>query len=202
MTILPSAYLPPVSYFTHLVGGECTINTGEHFIKRTIRNRAQIMTAQGVMDLTIPVKGANRMRQPLYDVEIDYSKRWQHQHWTAILSAYKSSPYFDHFAPYLEPMYRRETKFLVDFNESMMDHIFSLSRLPHDLRPRLIKDYVEPSISDLDLRPKGVISEGFEAAEYIQVFSDRLPFAPNLSILDLLLCEGTTSREFLGAIQR
>ena len=30
----------------------------------------------------------------------------------------------------------------------------------------------------------------FSAPEYYQVFADRIPFAPNLSAVDLLFCEG------------
>lgn len=204
MIILPSAYLPPISYFTHILGGEaeCAIDLGEHYIKRSVRNRTRIMTAQGVMDLTIPVRKANSPRQPMHSIEIDYSKRWQHQHWQAILSAYRSSPYFDHFAPYFEPLYSRETKYLVEFNEAMMDVICKLLKVSEAQRPTLHKEYVSAQLGDIDLRPKGRLDEGFSPQDYIQVFHDRLPFSPNLSILDLLLCEGITSREFLGAIQR
>ncbi len=202
MIILPSAYLPPVSYFTHLIGGDCTIDIGEHYLKRSIRNRAQIMTAQGVMNLTIPVKGANKLRQPMHSIMIDYSKEWQHQHWMAILSAYKSSPYFEHYAPYFEPLYRCETKYLVEFNEAIMEIIYRLLPIEKLARPTISELYVEPSTTSLDLRPKGVVDQGFIAQEYIQVFSDRLPFHANLSILDLLMCEGTTARGFLGVTQR
>ena len=43
---------------------------------------------------------------------------------------------------------------------------------------------------DLDLRPKNREGSTFRAQPYYQVFSDRMPFAENISVLDLLLCEG------------
>ncbi|MBO5686885.1 MAG: WbqC family protein, partial [Alistipes sp.] len=114
MVILPTAYMPSVEYVARLLREECVIDLGENYVKRSQRNRASILSANGVMQLTVHVENANRPRQPMRDVRIDYSKRWQHQHWVSILSAYKSSPYFDHFASELEPFYRREWRFLVD----------------------------------------------------------------------------------------
>jgi hypothetical protein len=35
------------------------------------------------------------------------------------------------------------------------------------------------------------------APTYIQVFSDKSPFEPNLSILDILFCEGPIARKWL-----
>ena len=90
--------MPSVEYVARLLREECVIDLGENYIKRSERNRASILSANGVMQLTVNVENANRPRQKMRDVKIDYSKRWQHQHWVSILSAYKSSPYFDHFA--------------------------------------------------------------------------------------------------------
>ncbi|MFI3305985.1 MAG: WbqC family protein [Rikenellaceae bacterium] len=205
MRILPSSYLPSVSYFAAILTSSqgCVIDIGEHYVKRSCRNRTRIMTAQGVMELTIPVRRANRPRQPMQTIEIDNSKKWQHQHWMAILSAYKSSPYFDHFAPYIEPLYRREFVGLVEFNEALMEVIFKLLRLGRELRPQLSTSYIDTTAEHEDLRAKGALpTSKFVGLEYVQVFSDREPFAPDLSILDLLLCEGTTSLEFLGVSRR
>ena len=147
MTILPAAYLGSVEYFAHLLCDDCVIDLGEHFVKRSERNRAQILASGGVMDLTVHVRHANRPRTPMRDVRLDYSKRWQHQHWISLVSAYRGSPYFDHYRSSFEPFYRREY--------------------------------------------------AFHAESYFQVFSDRLPFAPNLSVADLLFAEGPDAAELL-----
>ena len=76
MTILPAAYLGSVEYFAHLLCDDCVIDLGEHFVKRSERNRAQILASGGVMDLTVHVQRANRPRTPMRDVRLDYSKRW------------------------------------------------------------------------------------------------------------------------------
>lgn len=191
MVILPCSYMPSVEYVARLLREECVIDLGENFIKRSERNRASILTANGVMQLSVHVENANRPRQKMRDVKIDYSKRWQHQHWVSILSAYKSSPYFDYFAHEIEPFYKREWRYLVDYNMEYMDVLLRLLGTPQ--RPIVSEQYVEASEGDLDLRPKQKQDSTFVAEPYFQVFSDRMPFQPNLSILDLLMCEGKSA---------
>jgi hypothetical protein len=180
--------MPSVEYVARLLREEAVIDLGENFIKRSERNRASILSANGVMQLTVHVENANRPRQRMRDVRIDYSKRWQHQHWLSIVSAYKSSPYFDHFAPQLEPFYKREWRYLVDYNMEYLDVL--LRGLGTDFRPKVSEQYVEAVQGDLDLRPKQKKDSTFVAEPYFQVFSDRMPFQSNLSVLDLLMCEG------------
>lgn len=195
MTILPLAYLPSVAYFTHLVRGGCVVDLGEHFVKRSERNRARILATDGVMELTAHVRHANRPRQPMRDVRLDYSKRWQHQHWGALVASYKSSPYFDFYAERFEPFYRREYGFLVDYNLSLLETLCSLARVP---MPALSEAYVEAAPEDLDLRSRRKEGPALVAEPYVQVFSDRMPFVANLSFADLLFAEGPASVSVLA----
>lgn len=199
MIILPSSYLPSINYFAAIIGGECTIDIGEHYIKRSPRNRTRIMTAQGVMELSIPIKKANKPRSVMHSMEIDNSKKWQHQHWITILSAYRSSPFFDHYATYFEPMYKREYSLLTEFNHELTKLITRLLQLP---LPEVSRDYIVSRDTDTDLRAKGVIEALPSTAPYMQVFYDREPYVANLSIIDLLFCEGPNARALLMAIQR
>lgn len=188
MTILPLAYLPSVEYFAHLLRGECVIDLGEHFIKRSERNRTRILATGGVMELTVHVCHADRPRQPMRDIRLDYSKRWQHQHWISLVSAYKGSPYFDHYASRFEPFYRKEYAFLADYNLELLDMLLDAVKIPS--MPLVSETYVEAAAGDLDLRPKHREGPAFLAEPYFQVFSDRMPFVPNLSVADLLFAEG------------
>lgn len=194
-TILPLAYLPSVEYFTHLLRGGCVVDLGEHFVKRSERNRTRILAADGVMELSVHVRNANRPRQPMRDMRLDYSKRWQHQHWGALVASYKSSPYFDFYAERLEPFYRRQWEFLADYNLSLLDTVCSLAKVP---MPALSENYVDAAAGDLDLRPKHREGPAFVAEPYFQVFSERMPFAPNLSFADLLFAEGPASVSVLA----
>ena len=191
MTILPAAYLPSVAYVAHLLRDECVIDVGEHYVKRSQRNRARILTAHGPMDLTVHLRDANRPQTPVRDVRIDYSKRWQHQHWLALVSAYGASPYFAYFAPYLERFYTQRFDGLVDYDLGLLGVLLDLAAV--DRRPRISDSYVEARPGDLDLRPKHAKDPAFAAESYVQVFSDRMDFVPNLSFADLLFAEGRQS---------
>jgi len=198
MTILPLSYLGSVEQYAHIIQNECIIDIHENFIKRSERNRATILSANGVMDLTVQVSNSNRPRTPMCDMKIDYSKRWQHQHWISIVSAYNSSPFFEHYMCYFEPFYSREYKYLVDYNRELLETTLKL--IGGCSTPSISRGYIESTANDIDLRSKKRDST-FCAEPYFQVFSDRISFAPNLSILDLLFAEGPNSVSVLKRCQ-
>ncbi|MFR9503085.1 MAG: WbqC family protein [Rikenellaceae bacterium] len=195
MIILPSTYLPSIDHLRAVVREDYVIDLGENYVKRSPRNRAEIMTANGIMQLSVNIRRANRPRTPIQQIEIDYSKRWQHQHWMAIVSAYKSSPYFDYYADHLEPLFTTEYKYLAELNIATTKRLLQLMGLPQELK--MSHSYIEATASDIDLRTKRSLIQEPPMREYIQVFSDRHPFAQNLSALDLLLCEGPNAVSFL-----
>ena len=43
MTILPAAYLPSIEYCARWAQGPCVVDGGEHFVKRSERNRTHIL---------------------------------------------------------------------------------------------------------------------------------------------------------------
>jgi hypothetical protein len=198
MTLLPTAYLPSVAYCAHWAQETCVVDLGEHYIKRSERNRANILTAGGVMTLTVQLLHANRPQQPIRDMRIDYSKRWQHQHWVAMQSAYKASPYYDHYAPLFAEFYERRYDFLVDYNWQLLERIAGILHLQ---MPQLSEQYLSLTAGDTDCRPKQKEHVPRHYAPYIQVFSDRYPFVADLSIVDLLFCEGPQSLSILKACQ-
>lgn len=196
MLILPATYLPDIEYITRLLaaGDDYIIDCGEHYIKRSVRNRTRIMTANGVLDLTVPVVNANRPRTAMHKMQIDYSKPWQHQHWVAIESAYRSSAYFDFIAERLRPFYSENYTSLVEFNLAILTTL--LAFLGYTKPLKTTTEYVVATENDVDLRPKHRTTE-FSTPHYFQLFSDRLPFAENLSILDLLMSEGDYATSLL-----
>ena len=130
-TILPLTYLGSTEYFRCLYDGTCVIDLYEHYVKQSYRNRCDILTAGGPASLTVHVvKGGSIRKRPVCDMRIDYSKRWQHQHWMSILSAYRNSPYFDHYRDRFEPFYNREFTFLADWNIALLETVTGILGTP------------------------------------------------------------------------
>ncbi len=199
MILLPATYFGDISLYALLAqskGEECVVDLHEHYIKRSARNRMRVMSANGVLELSIPLVRANRPQTPVRDVRIDYSTRWQHRHWTAILSAYRSSAWWDMVADRIVRFYEGRWEFLADFDVEIMGEVCSLAGINPDMR--LSERYISPDEARLDLRPKKRDTSA-EIPPYFQLFSDRMPFVPDLSVLDLLMAEGTATASFLNS---
>ena len=119
MTVLPTTYWAPKAWFdAYLHATEPEIEVYDSFPKQTLRNRCIILSPAGEeITLTVPLKKVES-KQLTRDICISYQQHWQHQHWQAILSAYKKSPYFDYYADFIRPLYEREYTFLLDLNEA------------------------------------------------------------------------------------
>ena len=125
--ILPTTYMGSAEWYRQFLANPSAvqIEVMESFPKQTYRNRCTITTPDGALTLSVPVKRADS-KQLTRDVEISYQQRWQHQHWIALVSAYKRTPYFDYYADFFRPFYEKETKFLVDLNEGLHEVIVRL----------------------------------------------------------------------------
>lgn len=138
---------------TQPVGDEAIRRLGE---RREIGDSHPFREGQGVslLTLSVPVKRADS-KQLTRDVEISYQQKWQHQHWIALMSAYKRTPYFDYYADFFRPFYERETKFLVDFNEGLHEVIVRLiaNQAKGDEANRLLGENRTSDWQGLDLEP-------------------------------------------------
>lgn len=189
MTILPLTYLGSTAYYARLLTENCVIDVHENWVKQTARNRCDIVTANGPASLTVPVHGYGK-KIASKDIRIDNSKLWQHRHWTSLVSSYRNSPFFEHYAGRFEPFYRREFRFLLDLNLGLTQTI--LETLGAGGALKLSGAYVEAAPGDTDLRGKKELrpdNETLALPYYTQVFQERHGFVPCMSVIDLLFCE-------------
>lgn len=189
MVILPLAYLGSLEWWREALSPDAVIDVGEHFVKQTCRNRCEIATAAGRMSLTANVvKGASIHKQAVKDMRLDYSKRWPHQHAVAIRSAYRSSPYYDYYEHLFAPFFERRHEFLYDYTRGLAELILKIRGTEGGLR--FSEEYVRAGEGDVDLRGHNFLGARVGEEAYWQVFSERLPFESNCSIIDLLFNEG------------
>lgn len=193
---LNTAYLAPISYYYELFNCEyIEIDAWGYYIKQTYRNRCNIIAANGIMPLSIPVEKPTTGKCPTRDIRISSHDNWQHLHWNAIVSAYSSTPFFEYYQDDFFPFYKNNAagKFLFDFNESLRETICSLLGINPDITysPEY-KTVFEPDETDFReaIHPKHPVDTGFVAQPYYQVFADRHGFIPDMSIIDLLFNTG------------
>ena len=201
--LLTSAYLPPVQYFSKLYASPCIyLETYEHYVKQTYRNRALIAGPNGVQALTIPVEHEYSKRPATRDIRLSDHGNWQHLHRNALQSAYEGSPYFEYYADDILPIYDREQRFLVDFNEDFLHTVCDLLNLkPNVIKTEAYADAQALGAEDFReaIRPKisHSIDKTFRSVEYYQVFRQKHGFLEDLSIIDLLFNMGPESRLIL-----
>lgn len=190
---LSTAYLAPVEYYKVLANAEeVLLEQHEFYIKQTYRNRCVIATANGLMDLTIPVEKLDSGKVHIRDVRISHHGNWQLQHWRSIASAYNSSPFFEYYADDLVAFYEKKWNFLWDYNIEIQQKVLELIDLEAviNLTDKYSKD-LSNEITDLRLAVHPKKEAVFEYHNsYYQVFTQKFGFQPNLSILDLLLNMG------------
>ena len=214
LTELP--YLPPIAFFSSILAdGEDEIHAllldaHEHYRKQTYRNRALLLTVQGVKPLTVPVLDGNRSEKVrTADILLDYRENWPHQHFRTLQTAYGNSPYFSYYADYFHDLYAQKPARLWDLNLAFLQVLLRCLRLPAPLH--FTTQYYAPGAqtphspihpfthSLIDRRdacsPKKPHPDTPAARPYPQLFG--LPFVPGLSILDLLFMQGPQSGSYL-----
>jgi hypothetical protein len=199
---LSSAYLAPVQYYSKLVHyPHVCLEAHCNYIKQTYRTRCDILAANGVLTLSIPVDKGDMLKCPTKDIRISDAIDWQRQHWKSIESAYRTSPFFDYYEDDFRPFYEKRWDFLFDFNNQIQAQVLSL--LEYDIKICQTDDYKQVFASgEIDLRdeihPKKELNDPhFFAVQYYQVFQERFGFVPNLSVLDLLFNMGPEARIIL-----
>jgi hypothetical protein len=201
--VFPTAYMPPVIYFALLLKcNDIVIETQETFPKQTWRNRATISTAQGLLDLTIPVVKPRGNKTITAEIEIDNTKKWQNNHWRAIEAAYNKSPYFLYYKDTLQSLIYNDEKLLLDYNDALLRFFLACFKMEKNIV--FTTEYILiPENKDLRqlLTPKKSPLFALEQfPTYYQVFSDRFPFFPNLSVLDLIVNEGPEGLQYLQGL--
>lgn len=190
--IFPTAYLPSIEYISlFLKSEEPSIELFETYQKQSCRTRTNVMTANGVQTLTIPVIKTNGNHTLTKDIEISYKESWQQIHLRCLESAYRKSAYFDYYFPYFEKIYKQKFNTLVELNDFCIKTILKILKVKKDYS--FTTDF-EKITNENDYRVS--LSKGankIEMEPYYQVFADRHGFIPNLSIVDLLFNEGPNS---------
>jgi len=175
----------------------------DFYQKMSFRNRCQITGSQGRVDLSIPLEKGRDQKTLMKDVKIAGTYRWQDQHWKTLLACYSRSPWFEFYRDELDQLYRQSYNFLLDWNLACFEWTCRVLSMPVGVS---LTDVYRPAYEEkVDWRgkllPKNITdTTRWPPVIYRQVFEEITGFIPNLSILDLLFCEGQRAKALLGQI--
>ena len=222
--LLTTAYFPPISYFAAIaeemeglvrIKGEdrksilssplspsiIYIEACENYQKQSYRNRCHFYAADGIQSLSFPIlHEGNTHKRPISEVRIDYSKPWVMQHKRAIVSAYRTSAYFEYYQDELFAILDSKPEKLIDLNTRLLE--FFLEKTGIKAEVHMTESCGQDGCEDLReaIHPKRqdtILQKLKLEKPYFQVFAEKHGFIPNLSIMDLLFNEGPDSIIFL-----
>ena len=236
--LFTTAYLPPVSYLAaiaeemdglsnrtdgdsslELTPSVIYIEACENYQKQSYRNRCRFYAADGVQDLNIPVVhegGTHKL--PISEIRIDWSKAWLQQHERAIISAYRTSAYFEYYMDEFFAIYAEKPEKLIDLNTSLLRFMLDKTGISAEIRftSEFSRDGIifpapgdnpTKEIHSTDLRevihpkrPNSILADLGLEKPYFQVFAQKHGFQSDLSAIDLLFNEGPDSIVYLKKI--
>jgi len=196
--LLETQFLPPIPYWKHFFAAEkVIIDDQERYVKRSYRNRCTIATANGPLNLSIPLKQGKTLL-PVIEVQIDFSRPWQKEHWHSIQSAYGRSAFFEYYKDEFKDVFLQELPLLFDYNLQLLRLICRFLHLPQD-KIKLLSE-CEGMVF---ISCRNTVSYHLSTNDctlttpYSQPFADRLGFLPDLSIMDLVFNEGKQAKDIL-----
>jgi hypothetical protein len=224
ISIIQSCYVPWRGFFD-LIGrcDEYVIFDQVQYARRHWHNRNRIKTAAGPHWLSIPVVSKGRYSQLINEVRVE--KPWTVKHWRAIELAYRRAPFFETLAPVVHGWYQRaaEKALLTEVNEIFLREIAAIlglgTRIVRDLACPVAGSKTErvlamvraagadcylsgptakPYLDETVFAAAGITVEWMDYNGYPEYPQLHGPFAPAVSVLDLLFNVGPDAPRYIG----
>lgn len=203
--LLPTAYFGPVFlYSLYIHNPNYELETKEHFIKQSYRNRCEIYGANGKLNLVVPIQRWKN-HTPTEEIKISKGEDWQSNHWKSICSAYRCSPYFEFYEEELGELFFKQFDLLIDLNSFIEAKMIMLLKM--NISPIRTEHYTNCEEDENDYRhlihPKNnLFWSKIKFPQYMQVFASKYGYIENLSILDLLFNIGPNSLDYLKNLNK
>lgn len=223
VAISQSNYIPWKGYFDLINSvDEFILYDDMQYTKRDWRNRNLIKSPSGLIWLTIPVQVKGKYLQKIKDT-IVIDRQWAQDHWRSIVHNYSKANWFAAYKEPFEELYRgMEESFLSRINYRFISAICQVLSINTKLSwsmdyelvegktERLVdlcrqagateylsgpaaKSYMDEELfSQVGLAVRYMDYSGYP--EYQQLYP---PFAPSVSILDLIFNEGPNATKYM-----
>lgn len=190
MIVLESQYWPSLPWMKPFMNTDhVLIEQWENYQKQGLRNRCKIIGAQKVITLSVPLEGGRDQKSLLKDIKINYTDNWVVHQLRTIKSCYAKAPYFEFYYPEVKNILEKKYIYLIDLNMRILENLCNWLKWKGTVKltSQFISAHYKDFDKDLHLSMK----------PYTQVFSDRIEFQPNISILDTLFCLGPSTKKYL-----
>jgi len=213
ISIHQPAYLPWLGYFDKIINSDIFIILDTvDFQKNSFQNRNKILTKNGSIWLTVPIK-KNKENKIIKNIKISYSKNWQKKHLDSIIFNYSKSINFEKNISKITYFYKNHWELFNDYCFEMLSvfcEILSIKnkiiRLSEDtkidgIKSELIlnickkynaKTYYSGVNGKIYLNEEKfkennikIFYQNYISPEYKQINSKL--FQPNLSIIDYIM---------------
>ena len=191
MVLLSTAFCPPVEYFAVLAGySSVFIDSVELYNKQSWRNRCRILSANGPLDLMVPVVHSSGRK--IKGIRIEYTTPWVAKFERAVASAYDSSPFFEFYRDEFFAILDSHPETLWELNWQIIEWLCAKMGLavPSEGFPSADGTALDLRNAIHPKRPNTVLRDLGLERPYWQVFAERFGFTPGLSVLDILFNEG------------
>jgi hypothetical protein len=177
-------YFPSLNYiFTLAKAKNIDFSGFGRYRKSSFLNKMEVPGSNGVVKMSIPIKGGRGIKVSYADTQIDPGSGWQETHFRTISSIYGNAPFFPFYQNGLRALYSADLTNLFAWNILCLDFFVKNAKMSNLIQFNVAEqedDEIQPHLQHS-------ILNNTQLPPYNQVFSDRIGFIPNMSCLDLLM---------------
>lgn len=194
-----------LQYFGSIESISTLINQSNNYFSASTRwkkdcllNRTWVAGSNNLISLSVPLEGGRAVNLPYRDIRIAYAEPWQRVHWRTLHDCYRKAPWFEQFAGSLEMLFQSKVNWLVEWNQMCLYWALRSIGLNSVNMAEIEVVVPEFNLQLVSKKPLLQVPNGYP--RYHQVFEDRVGFIGNLSIVDLVFCEGPAAVSYLQKI--
>lgn len=167
----------------------------EYYQKGSFRNRSIIPGANGLISLSVPLQNGRDQRALFRDIKIAYKDNWVLQHSRALDACYMRAPFYEFYRDSLFSILNNQEEYLMNLDKQLIIWTLKMMKAPIKISANssFQKQVDATSTDGRNLFMPNKVAPPNTMVPYAQVFEDRIGFKPNMSILDLLFCNGPSA---------
>ncbi len=185
--ITATHFLGSIELYAYYFLGEVVWEANENYQKRSIRNRCNFRSSNGILGFSIPLQKGKHEKLNIRSVKIAYDEDWVSNFKQTVMTCYQSAPYYEFYVNQIFAVVEKRHVHLWDLNREL--HLKILGFLKCECTFNVSESWIMEY-------PKEVIDLRFQKDwdktnyTYNQVPFGTIGFIKGLSILDLIFCAG------------